>query len=241
MPVDEALSSRERLLRSAKKLFAAQGFEQVSTSEIARSAGSSESQLVKHFGGKQGLLEAIFSEAWDEIVALAQQAFERTASPVERLWVVAETFLTAVERDPEIQFLILMEGRRVRREGLRITLTEGFLRFVGLLDDILAEMSRAGLLRADVHPQAVRSTLMGVVEGLLRDRALASVAGYCAQYDLRQVPTIFHLVLGSFLENQAPKPALTTTESARRVARGRRQADHHQERTGIARSPECAG
>src|SRR5918999_2940128 len=60
-------SSRDRLLEAAKRLFAAQGYEQTATSAIAREAGTSESQLMRYFGGKAGLLEALFDQAWTDL------------------------------------------------------------------------------------------------------------------------------------------------------------------------------
>ena len=48
-------------------LFAQNGFEATSTATIAREAGSSESQLIRYFGGKAGLLETIFNEAWSAL------------------------------------------------------------------------------------------------------------------------------------------------------------------------------
>src|ERR687898_40350 len=66
-PSPHALSSRDRLLKAAKRLFAAQGYEQTATSAIARAAGTSESQLMRYFGGKAGLLEALFDEAWVDL------------------------------------------------------------------------------------------------------------------------------------------------------------------------------
>jgi AcrR family transcriptional regulator len=53
-------SSRERIREAAKSLFAERGYELASTAAICRLAGTSESQLIKHFGNKQGVLEAVF-------------------------------------------------------------------------------------------------------------------------------------------------------------------------------------
>src|SRR5436190_1559546 len=53
-------TARTRLLASGKTLFARLGYEQTSTAAIAREALTSESQLVRHFEGKAGLLAAIF-------------------------------------------------------------------------------------------------------------------------------------------------------------------------------------
>src|SRR5512142_1487950 len=57
-------SSHDRILAAAKRLFASQGYEATSTMAIARLAGTSESQMMKHFGSKEGLLEAILDEGW---------------------------------------------------------------------------------------------------------------------------------------------------------------------------------
>ena len=43
------------------------------TASIAREAGSSESQLIRYFGGKAGLLEAIFNESWTALNAVVEQ------------------------------------------------------------------------------------------------------------------------------------------------------------------------
>ncbi|HEX8798622.1 MAG TPA: helix-turn-helix domain-containing protein, partial [Terriglobales bacterium] len=64
MKMSGELSSHDRILRAAKRLFAQNGYENTSTVAIAREAGTSESQLMKHFGSKQGLLVAIFDRGW---------------------------------------------------------------------------------------------------------------------------------------------------------------------------------
>src|SRR4051812_43568068 len=59
-----AASSHDRILAAAKRLFAKDGYEATSTMAIARLAGTSESQMMKHFGSKEGLLEAILDDGW---------------------------------------------------------------------------------------------------------------------------------------------------------------------------------
>ena len=68
MPESEK-TSRDRLLSAGKTLFGRLGYEQTSTAAIAREAGTSESQLVRYFGGKSGLLEAIFNQAWEGLTS----------------------------------------------------------------------------------------------------------------------------------------------------------------------------
>jgi AcrR family transcriptional regulator len=77
------VSSRERVRESAKTLFAERGFEATTTAANCRLAGTSQSQLIKHFTNKQSLLEAIFEYAWEQINPAVRLATESMATPRE--------------------------------------------------------------------------------------------------------------------------------------------------------------
>lgn len=192
-------STHERILRVGKTLFANRGYEHTSTAAIARQAGTSESQLMKHFGSKAGLLEAIFVEGWTLITEDARSAIQGIAPPVERLQVISRCVLEHLERDQELKLLMLLEGRRIRREGQMVALTDGFLSFVQLVDGVLDEMRISNLLRPEFSPQTVRSALMGMLEGMLRDRFLAERLGFPADFKLEQISKTLGWALRSFL------------------------------------------
>src|SRR5438270_1804807 len=128
-----AASSHDRILQAAKQLFARRGYENSSTVAIARLAGTSESQLMKHFGSKEGLLEAIFDASWEQL-STHFGALQAIKSPREKLYSLLETFLNALEGDPATKELMLLEGRRVRKEGNLVVLTRGYLQFVQMVD-----------------------------------------------------------------------------------------------------------
>src|SRR5258708_35357405 len=186
-----------RILRVSKSLFANRGYEHTSTSAIGRQAGTSESQLMKHFGNKAGLLEAIFIEGWTQITDAARVAIQDVTSPPLKLQTISACILRSLERDPELKLLLLLEGRRIRKEGQMVSLTQGFLGFVQLVDGVLYEMRDLNILRAELSPQAVRSALMGMLEGMLRDRFLADRLGFPADFSLQQVQEMLTCVLGS--------------------------------------------
>jgi AcrR family transcriptional regulator len=192
-------STHERILRVGKNLFANRGYEHTSTSAIARQAGTSESQLMKHFGSKAGLLEAVFIEGWKGITEQARLSIQDVSSPPEKLRLISRCILQCLERDPELKLLMLLEGRRIRKEGHMVALTEGFLGFINLLDGVLLEMRAMNLLRPSLSPQAVRSALMGMLEGMLRDRYLGDRLGFPADFNMEQLQEILGFALGSFL------------------------------------------
>jgi len=192
-------SSRDRLRESAKTLFADRGYESTSTAAICRLAGTSQSQLIKHFTNKQGVLEAIFEHSWEQINPAVRLATENIASPREKLRVLIDMVLGFLEKDRTTRTLFLLEGRRIRGDGHMIVLVPGFTEFIKMLDGILKELAAQGEFATNIHLHAFRSALMGAIEGMLRDRMLARSSRFPASYaetDMRaMISSLLSLVL----------------------------------------------
>lgn len=56
-------ATEQAILSAAAKLFAEKGFESTRTLEIAKEAGANEALIGRYFGGKEGLLMAVLSNA----------------------------------------------------------------------------------------------------------------------------------------------------------------------------------
>jgi AcrR family transcriptional regulator len=199
------LSVHERLLNAARERFSTDGYENATTAAIARQAGTSESQLVKHFGSKEGLLESIFDEAWGRLESAARTAMEEHPAPLSRLLAVADSITRAVERDRKLRSLLLLEARRIRKNGYDVVLSTGFRHFIGLVDGLFSEMERQGDLAAEVHLEAARSAWMGSLEGLLRDQMLGELMGYPATFNRKVLRKTAMSVLGAFLTPRAQR------------------------------------
>jgi AcrR family transcriptional regulator len=191
-------SSHDRILQAAKQLFSVNGFEGTSTMEIVRLAGTSESQLVKHFGSKEGLLEAVFNQGWSQIGAKLRE-LDALRPPQEKLALMINAMLTELNRDLSLKQLMLFEGRRIRKDRRLVLAAEGFLGFVGKVDAILEQMQAAGQLRPGLNMQAARSGLMGILEGLLRDQILGAESEYPASYSDAQMLETFNCLFSGLL------------------------------------------
>ena len=44
-----------------------------------------------------------------------------------------------------------------------VVLSPGYLKFVGMVDEVLHQMAASGALKPDVAPEAVRSAIMGMM------------------------------------------------------------------------------
>lgn len=62
VPRSDGIQARSRLLNSALKLFAENGFAKTSTREIAQAAGANIAAISYYFGDKAGLYKAVFVE-----------------------------------------------------------------------------------------------------------------------------------------------------------------------------------
>ena len=201
------LSSHDRILQAARQLFAREGYESTTTAAIARAAGTSESQLIKHFRGKEGLLDAIFEEAWTRLGEGIRVALQRPGTTLAKLRLLSEVLFAGLESDADLRTLMLLEGRRMRRHGQIVVLSSGYLQLVQVLDNLLEALRQSGELRPGVEPQAARSVLIGSFEGLLRDRLLADRVGYPAAYGPRETRAAFAAVLDGLVSPADRPPA----------------------------------
>jgi len=187
-------SSRERILLAAKHLFARNGYENTSTVAIARDAGTSESQLMKHFGSKQGLLASILDRGWAAIIRRVQ-ALEGDARLADRLLAMLEAIVIEMETDHELKELMTLEAHRVRKDSRDVLISRGYRQFAELFDALLSEMRSQGQIRPDVNLEAVRAALIGMVESLLRDQVIASRSDLRASYRFEDARHLLQVIV----------------------------------------------
>ena len=188
-------SARARLIAAAKALFAHSGFEQSSTAAIARDAETSESQLVRYFGSKAGLLEAIFEEAWVPLNARVHDLLADARSGRDAVGGVLAAVLAAFERDDQLATIFLFEGRRIRGGEHTVQLSSGFLEFTDIIHRLIKRGQKDGSFAPSFDSGALAAALMGACEAMVRERVLAKRAGTRRVYSDKQVLKIFDAML----------------------------------------------
>lgn len=176
-------STRERILTAAAHLFAANGYENTSTLSIARAAGTSETQLMKYFMNKEGLLEAIFAELVAKMLKILDDV-KYLSSPRERLREFFRLAVAWLDQHPAQKKLFLLDLRRVRSKSTGEILNGLYGRdFVAQIDELLQEASAAGQLKCNMRVSLVRSVIFGAVGELLRDAMLSQSDAFSATSD----------------------------------------------------------
>ena len=193
---DGTLSSRSRFIAAARELFLKHGYDGTSTAQIAREAGSAETQMVRLFGGKAGLLEAVFNESWRPLNEKLQAIVSNAQSGREAILKVLSAMIAALGNDPSLAFLMLLEERRVRGDGREIAISRGLAEFSNLVESLIVRGQHDGSLAPSLDHGALRSALMGAAEGMIRDRAIARREGRSDSFSRASIRTVFEFMIG---------------------------------------------
>jgi|KBSSwiStaDraftv2_1062776.scaffolds.fasta_scaffold02257_9 TetR/AcrR family transcriptional regulator len=104
---------KERILDAALELFSLQGYDTVSTTDIAERAGSSQSVVLYHFGTKEELWQAAMRALFSKVAVSPRfdSPMYKDLDLVSRLRVLLRSFVLTSARHPEL-------GRVINREGL---------------------------------------------------------------------------------------------------------------------------
>jgi AcrR family transcriptional regulator len=193
-------SPRARIIMEAKHLMSAVGYENATTEAICNGAHVTEAQLTKYFGTKEALLEAIFEDGWARL-RMQLPVLQTTQSPKRRLKILLHLLIRLFNEDTELRDLMLLEGRRIRRESHMVLLTSSYTELVALLDSLVrAELKSA----APNQIQLIRSGLIGLFEGLLRDKVLHDRFGFAAEFSVGEAEEYLSEVVDRLLSTSRP-------------------------------------
>ena len=185
-------SSKSRLRAAAKQLFAEKGYEATTIADITRSAKTSHSQFLKYYSGKEELRTEILEQQWSDLTKAIVLATTSVQSPSEQLKLALNMFVSFLENDFEFRSILLLQQTANRNHGGFVTDPE-FRQFVDVMTEILDGMKAEGELSPAISTQALRSALVGAIEGMVRNQLLAA-DNFPAHYstgEVRNVLSIF--------------------------------------------------
>ena len=159
-------STRSRIIESAKKLFAEQGYQKTTVIDISRQVGLSEAALYEYFKNKEDLLLTI-PDLWvsDLLADLDGQLFGIKGT-VNKLRKFFWWYLRQVEQSPldaKIVYLIL-------KTNANFMTTEVFSNVKILyshLLDIFEEGRENGELRPNLKPYLARAIFIGTMDHII--------------------------------------------------------------------------
>lgn len=150
----DARRNRAKMLSAAGEAFAQQGLD-VPLGEIARRAGVGAGTVYRHFPTKQALLEAVFVQHLEELVASGERRMARFAPTPAFFGFLLDVVQKSDRRGHICE--VVAEDASWPRPMLRASVQ----RFRQVLTALLHAAQRSGGVRADVSPDDVVSLTAG--------------------------------------------------------------------------------
>jgi TetR/AcrR family fatty acid metabolism transcriptional regulator len=182
-----AVDKRRLILDAAVRVFARQGFHTCRVSDIADEAGVAYGLVYHYFSSKEEILDTLFLERWDVMLAAIADADSSDRSPREKLHAIATFIVESYRHDPELMKVIVVEVTRAANTFGRTHLAkirEAYEQIAGIVE----QAQREGLFRSEVTPEFAALAFYGLVEQVLTGWIFESQA--IADGELQQAKTL---------------------------------------------------
>lgn len=164
------MPTRDRILASARELFAARGFKGTTTAAIARQARVNEALIFRHFPAKSDLYAAILQAklADEQIAKILRAAGGAEVSASEALRQVAEGFLECADTE----FLRLYYHSALEGHELAVGFYDQFVRrLITQVEELIRRGIREGAFR-QVEPRMAAQAFTGMLRSYTLTREL---------------------------------------------------------------------
>lgn len=149
--------TRAKLIAAARKAFGAHGYAEASMDDLTAAVGLTRGALYHHFGGKQGLLEAVIehidAEMAERLSAIATAAPSRWEGLVQENIGYIELAL-----EPDIQRIMLRDGPAVLGDPAN---WPSALACIASIRRNVEQLQADGVVRGDVDAEAAARMITG--------------------------------------------------------------------------------
>ena len=113
-------TTRNRIIDTAKDLFAAKGFKGASIRDIEKAVGMHMSNIYHHFGSKEGLMIAILESSAGKTLKCLREVSDSDLDPVDRFkLILKEHTLITIGRKKEVK-LVMDNEKHLSPKGYKL-------------------------------------------------------------------------------------------------------------------------
>lgn len=163
---------RDRILDAAIRVFAEKGYAGARVADVARAAGVADGTIYLYFDSKDALLIAIFEEKMERIITVAEAELTTMDDPVERLGYFIRHHIEAVDANPDLAEVMLVE-LRFSDKFLKEYEPALLWRYMTLLSGIISSGQKSGHFRPDIPAGVAAGAIFGALDEVSLHRTLA--------------------------------------------------------------------
>ncbi len=162
---------RARILNSAVRVFAENGFYATRVSDVAKAAGVADGTIYLYFDSKEELLVSLFEDRVEKLLAFMNDELPKHPDAKEKLRAVIMLQLGLLEGERDLAEVITV----ILRQSTKLMKEYAAPRFAAYLDAIariVADGQKVGEFRSDVSPHLVARATFGALDGIALTWAL---------------------------------------------------------------------
>jgi TetR/AcrR family transcriptional regulator, fatty acid metabolism regulator protein len=161
-----AIDKRRLILDAAVRVFARQGFHTCRVSDIADEAGVAYGLVYHYFQSKDEVLDTLFLERWELMLAAIDEIDAQPIGPQEKLYAIASFIVDSYRHDRDLMKVIIVEVTRAANTFGQTHLAE-IRKAYERIASIVAGGQAEGTFRESVSPQFAALAFYGVIEQVL--------------------------------------------------------------------------
>jgi TetR/AcrR family transcriptional regulator, fatty acid metabolism regulator protein len=161
-----AVDKRRVILDAAVRVFARQGFHTCRVSDIADEAGVAYGLVYHYFTSKEEILNTLFLERWDVMLAAIAEADAAYGEPREKLRAIAAFIVDSYRHDPNLMKVIIVEVTRAANTFGRTHLSK-IRDAYAQIAKIVARAQADGVFRGEITPEFAALAFYGSIEQVL--------------------------------------------------------------------------
>ena len=198
-PAESGGEARDRLLRTAARLFAAHGYAATSLREVAVGADVTPAMVAYYFRDKAGLLEAVVMDGLEHVLEAVRAAADDESGHTLFVPRLIAAYLRVIDEHPWIPLIMVREVIS-RDTPLRELVKDRFMtRAIEIVPPMIAQDIRSGELRPDLDPAHTVLSILGMcVFPYIAEPVLGPLLGYRTDRDFaeRYTTHAIDMVLG---------------------------------------------
>jgi TetR/AcrR family transcriptional regulator, fatty acid metabolism regulator protein len=165
VPAVSQEEKRRQILEAAVRAFARKGYHACRVGEIAQEAGVAYGLVYHYFTSKEALLQTIFRETWEQMLARIREVEESDDPAPEKVRKVTALLLRTWRRDPDLVRVLVREVTR-SPEQLQQQIDEIGHAYEAL-ERIVARGQESGEFRTDIDAKIAATVFYGALEETL--------------------------------------------------------------------------
>jgi TetR/AcrR family fatty acid metabolism transcriptional regulator len=157
---------RQAILDAAVRVFASRGFHACRVSDIADEAGVAYGLVYHYFGSKDSVLDTLFLERWNVMLAMIAEVDTTESSAREKLYAIASFIVDSYRHDPDLMKVIIVDVTRAANSFGQTHLARIREAYSGIAA-IVTKAQEQGAFRTDIDAEFAAMAFYGAIEQVL--------------------------------------------------------------------------